>query len=49
MALSKFKAYLRRIDAQTFTDTFDALAEICDPYSPEECWTYFKVAGYLSG
>lgn len=49
MTLSKLEAHLRRIDARTFTDMFDALAEICDLYSPEERWTYFKAAGYVSG
>jgi hypothetical protein len=28
---------------------FNALAEICDLFSPEECWNYFKAAGYVSG
>src|SRR6056297_3548414 len=43
------KAHLRRIGARTFTDMFAALAEICDLFSPEECWNYFKAAGYVSG
>ncbi|KZX97860.1 DDE endonuclease [Sulfitobacter sp. HI0082] len=49
MAFSKLKAHLRRIGARTFTDMFNALGEICDLYSPEECWNYFKAAGYVSG
>ena len=48
-AFSKLKAHLRRIGARTFTDMFKALAEICDLFSPEECWNYFKAAGYVSG
>lgn len=48
MAFSKLKAHLRRIGARTFTDMFNALGEICDLYSPEECWNYFKAAGYVS-
>jgi len=28
---------------------FKALTEICELYSPEECWNYFKAAGYVSG
>jgi hypothetical protein len=27
---------------------FNAIAEICDLYSPDECWNYFKAAGYVS-
>ena len=49
MAFSKLKAHLRRIGARSFTDMFNAIAEICDLFSPEECWNYFKAAGYVSG
>ena len=48
-AFSKLKAHLRRIGARTFTDMFKALSEICDLYSQDECWNYFKAAGYVSG
>ena len=48
MAFSKLKAHLRRIGAHTFTDLFNAIAEICDLYSPDECWNYFKAAGYVA-
>lgn len=48
MAFSKLKAHLRRIGARTFTDLFNAIAEICDLYSPEECRNYFKAAGYVA-
>ncbi len=49
MAFSKLKAHLRRIGARTFTDMFHALTEICDLFTQEECWNYFKAAGYVSG
>lgn len=49
MAFSKLKAHLRRIGARTFTDMFHALSDICDLYSQDECWNYFKAAGYASG
>jgi|TARA_Y100000815_G_scaffold81413_1_gene70476 transposase len=49
MAFSKLKAHLRRIGARTFTDMFQALSEICELYSQDECWNYFKAAGYVSG
>jgi transposase len=49
MAFSKLKAHLRRIGARTFTDMFHALTEVCDLFSPDECWNYFKAAGYASG
>ncbi len=48
MAFSKLKAHLRRVGARTFADLFKALGEICDMYSPQECWNYFEHAGYAS-
>lgn len=48
-AFSKLKAHLRRIGARTFTDLFDALGDICDMFSPNECWNFFKAAGYVAG
>lgn len=47
-AFLKLKAHLRRIGARTFTELFEAIREICDLYDPEECWNYFKAAGYVS-
>ena len=49
MAFAKLKAHLRRIGARTFTQMFDAIAEVCGLYSPNECWNYLKAAGYASG
>ena len=46
MAFSKLKAHLRRIGARSFTGLFKALSEICDLYTPQECWNYFCKAGY---
>ena len=48
MAFSKLKAHLRRIGARSFTGLFEALTEICDLYTPQECWNYFCEAGYAS-
>ena len=48
MAFSKLKANLRRIGARTFSQMFSAIGEICDLFSPQECWNYFKAAGYVS-
>jgi hypothetical protein len=42
MAFSKLKAHLRRIGARTFTEMFAAIAEVCDLYSPQECWELLK-------
>jgi transposase len=48
MAFSKLKAHLRRIGARTLTDLFSTIAEICDLYSQDECWNYFRAAGYVA-
>lgn len=48
-AFSKLKAHLRKAGARTFTALFKSLGEICDLYTPNECWNYFKAAGYVSG
>jgi hypothetical protein len=39
MAFSKLKAHLRRIGARSFTEMFDAIAEVCDLYSPKSAGT----------
>lgn len=47
-AFSKLKAHLRRTGARTFDQLIKALGDICDLYTPEECWNYFNAAGYVS-
>ncbi len=47
-AFSKLKAHLRKVGARTFTDLFQALGDICQVFPPQECWNYFKAAGYVS-
>jgi transposase len=49
MAFAKLKAHLRRIGARSFTQVFAAIADVCDLFSPQECWNYLKDAGYVSG
>ena len=46
MAFSKLKAHLRRISARSFTDIFDAIAQVCELFDPKECSNYFSAAGY---
>ena len=48
MAFAKLKAHLRRIGARTLDTLWRAVGDICDLYSPEECWNYLKAAGYAS-
>ncbi len=47
-AFAKLKAHLRRIGARTFTDLFSAIGEVCDLFTPQECWNYFINSGYAS-
>ena len=48
MAFSKLKAHLRRIGARTFDQLIEAIGEICDLFTSEECWNFFDAAGYAS-
>jgi transposase len=48
MAFSKLKAHLRAAAARTFDALWKAVGDICGLYDPEECWHYFKAAGYAS-
>ena len=48
MAFSKLKAHLRKAATRTFDALIDAIGDICRLYDPDECWNYFKAAGYGS-
>lgn len=47
MAFSKLKAHLRRIGARTYEQLIAAIGNVCDLFSPEECWNFVKAAGYI--
>lgn len=46
MAFSKLKAHLRRLGARTYGQLIQALGQICDLFDPDECWNFFRAAGY---
>jgi transposase len=48
MAFSKLKAHLRKAAARTFDALAAALGDICALYDPDECWNFFRAAGYAS-
>jgi len=48
MAFAKLKAHLKRIGARTFDQLIQAVGDICDMFSPQECWNYLRHAGYTS-
>jgi len=47
MAFSKLKSYLRKIGARTYDALIKAIGNICEMFDPQECWNYFKKAGYV--
>jgi len=46
MAFSKLKSHLRAKAARTIDDLWNAIGDICDLFSPDECANYFAAAGY---
>jgi transposase len=48
MAFSKLKAHLRSAAARTFEALWAALGDICALFDSDECWNFFKAAGYAS-
>jgi hypothetical protein len=48
MAFSKLKAHLRRTGARTIDALWQAIGNICDLYTPDECRNFIKAAGYAS-
>ena len=47
-AFAKLKAYLRKMGTRTFTDLFEAIGEICELFTPEDCWNCLANSGYAS-
>lgn len=48
MAFAKLKAHLRKVKARTFDALWRAIGDICHLFTPTECWTFLKTAGYAS-
>lgn len=46
LAFSKLKAKLRQAAARTVTDLENAIAQICDQFTSQECKAYFRHCGY---
>ena len=45
-AFSKLKAHLRKVGARTFTDLVAAIGDICELFTPDECWNFITNALY---
>ncbi len=48
MAFAKLKTLLRKAKARTYDALWRAVGDICGLFQPEECWNYFKHAGYVA-
>lgn len=46
MAFAKLKAHLRKAKARTFDALWRAIGDICNLFTPQECWNFVKDAGY---
>jgi len=43
---SKLKTMLRKLKSRTMEDLWKNLGELCDIFTPKECYHYYKNAGY---
>lgn len=48
MAFAKLKAHLRKAKARTYDALWKALGDICNLFSPKECWNFLKAQGYVA-
>ena len=46
MAFSKLKALIRNAAARTYDDLWKAVGHVCNLFTDEECYNFFKAAGY---
>ena len=48
MAFSKLKALIRKAAARTYDELWQAVGHVCDLFTDEECYNFFKAAGYYT-
>ena len=41
-AFSKLKTLLRKAKARTYEDLWKAVGHVCNLFTPQECWNYFR-------
>ena len=46
MAFAKLKALIRRAAARTYDELWQAVGHVCNIFTEEECYNFFKAAGY---
>lgn len=47
-AFARLKTLLRKAKARTYDDLWRALGQVCNLFTPQECWNYFKAAGCVA-
>lgn len=48
MAFAKLKTLLRKAAARTYEKLWQAVGHVCELFTDEECYNFFKAAGYQS-
>ena len=46
MAFSKLKTLIRKAAARTYDALWQAVGQVCDLFTEQECYNYFRAAGY---
>jgi len=46
IAFSKLKALIRKAAARTYHELWQVVGHVCSLYSDEECYNFFRAAGY---
>jgi transposase len=46
MAFSKLKALIRKVAARTYDDIWRAVGNVCGLFTQDECYNFFRTAGY---
>lgn len=46
MAFAKLKSLIRKAAARTYDDLWRTVGSVCDLFSDEQCYNFFKAAGY---
>ena len=47
-AFSRLKALLRKAKARTYDALWKAVGQVCDLFTPRECWNYFRATGCVA-
>ncbi|MEZ5895971.1 MAG: hypothetical protein R3C51_06160 [Parvularculaceae bacterium] len=45
---SKLKAHLRKAAARTYDTLCSAIGDVCNLFTPDECWNFFKAQNYVA-